>query len=103
MCESGRRRTLLVLNCRLSDWSFAMVARLDRPSTTAEGHRTDEVPFDDADVVSERLARFMFDLQADDYDALDAMRELAWADDDIRAFWFGQADAVISFLGLEAA
>ena len=49
-----------------------------------------------------RLARFMFDLQADDYDADDAMRELAWADDGVRGFWLGQAGAVVSFLGLEA-
>ena len=47
------------------------------------------------------LARFMFDLQADDYNADDAMRELAWADSGIRGFWLGQAWAVVSFLGLE--
>lgn len=53
--------------------------------------------------VNERLARFLFDLQADDYDAQDAMRELAWADDNIRGFWLDQADAVVSFLELDAA
>jgi hypothetical protein len=51
--------------------------------------------------LSERVARFMFDLQADDYEADDALRELAWADGGIHDFWLGQADAVISFLGLE--
>lgn len=50
--------------------------------------------------VSERLARFMFDMQADGYDADDAMRELAWGDDNVHEFWLGQADAVVSFLGL---
>ncbi len=56
----------------------------------------------DPAAVDLRLARFMFDLQADDYDADDAMRELAWADDGIRGFWLGQAGSVVSFLGLEA-
>ena len=54
-----------------------------------------------ASQVQVHLARFMFDLQADDYNADDAMRELAWADSGIRGFWLGQAGAVVSFLGLE--
>jgi hypothetical protein len=54
-----------------------------------------------ATAVSRHLARFMFDLQADDYGADDAMRELAWADDRIHDFWLGQAGAVVAFLGLE--
>jgi len=49
------------------------------------------------------LARFMFDLQADDYEADEAMRELAWADDRIHDFWLGQARAVVAFLGRELA
>jgi hypothetical protein len=53
--------------------------------------------------MSERLARFMFDLQADDYDAQGAMRELAWAERNARGFWLGRANAVASFLRLEAA
>jgi hypothetical protein len=49
-----------------------------------------------------RLARFMYDRQADSYDADPAMRELAWADLDIRRFWIVEATAVIHFLaGLE--
>jgi hypothetical protein len=55
----------------------------------------------DLATVSRHLARFMFDLQADDYDADEAMRELAWADDGIHDFWLGQASAVVAFLGLE--
>jgi hypothetical protein len=71
---------------------------------TGAGRHSFEPPLSDHDkAVSERLARFMFDLQADDYDAQHALRELAWADDDIRGFWLGQADAVVSFLGLDAA
>lgn len=55
----------------------------------------------DLTAMSQRLARFMFDLQADDYEAAEAMRELAWADDGIRDFWLDQAGAVVSFLRLE--
>jgi hypothetical protein len=55
----------------------------------------------DREAVSRHLARFMFDLQADDYEADEAMRELAWADDRIHDFWLGQASAVVAFLGLE--
>jgi hypothetical protein len=49
----------------------------------------------------ERLARFMFDLQADAYEAGDALREQAWAEDDVSEFWLGQAGAVVTFLQLE--
>jgi hypothetical protein len=56
-----------------------------------------------AGAMNERLARFMFDLQADDYDAQGAMRELAWADRNVCGFWLGQSNAVVSFLRLEAA
>jgi hypothetical protein len=55
----------------------------------------------DSAEVSRRLARFMFDLQADDYQAADALRELAWADDHIHDFWLAQARAVVAFLRLE--
>jgi hypothetical protein len=65
-------------------------------------HRTGDDTAQGPPPVELRLARFMFDLQADDYDADDAMREQAWADDGIRGFWLGQAGAVVSFVGLEA-
>lgn len=55
----------------------------------------------DMAVVTRHLARFMFDLQADDYEADEAMRELAWADTGIYDFWLGQANAVLAFLTLE--
>jgi hypothetical protein len=55
----------------------------------------------DMAAVSRHLARFMFDLQADDFEADEAMRELAWADNRIHDFWLGQASAVVAFLGLE--
>lgn len=46
----------------------------------------------------EDLARFLFDQQADEYDADVAMRELAWADHHIRSFWLEQAGGVLDFL-----
>jgi hypothetical protein len=55
----------------------------------------------DMAAVTRHLARFMFDLQADGFEAVEAMRELAWADDRIHDFWLGQARAVVDFLGLE--
>jgi hypothetical protein len=55
----------------------------------------------DLEAMSRRLARFMFDLQADDYEADEAIRDRAWADDRIHDFWLGQASAVVAFLGLE--
>lgn len=45
------------------------------------------------------LARFLFDRQADSYDSDPAMRELAWADPDIRDFWDAEARAIRRFLG----
>lgn len=45
------------------------------------------------------LARFLFDRQADSYDSDPAMRELAWADPDIRKFWDDEAQAIRGFLG----
>lgn len=45
------------------------------------------------------LARFMFDRQADSYDSDPAMRELAWADSDIRKFWETEAQAILLELG----
>lgn len=48
--------------------------------------------------ILEDLARFMFDQQADDYGADEAMRELAWADTNIRSFWLDQASGVLDFL-----
>jgi hypothetical protein len=53
------------------------------------------------DDLNQRLARFMFDLQADDYEADDALRELAWCDEGVRDFWLTQAGAVVAFLELE--
>jgi hypothetical protein len=44
------------------------------------------------------LARFLFDQQADEYDADDAMRELAWADPQISGFWVEQAQGILDFL-----
>lgn len=49
-------------------------------------------------LVSETLGRFLFDRQADSYDADSAMRELAWADPDIRSFWIAEAGAVLEFI-----
>lgn len=45
------------------------------------------------------LARFLFDRQADSYEADPAMRELAWADANIREFWDDEAHAILGFLG----
>ena len=85
---------------------LVMTTPADRHFPNPNGkHRSAHRTADDAAQAAPiqlRLARFMFDLQADDYDAEDAMRELAWADDGIRGFWVGQAGAVVSFLGLEA-
>lgn len=44
------------------------------------------------------LARFLFDRQADSYESDPALRELAWADPDIRHFWVVEADAIKEFL-----
>jgi hypothetical protein len=68
----------------------------DRTAEHTVGHTAEN-----ASAVGQRLARFMFDLQAETYDADEALRELAWADDRIRDFWLDQAGAVVSFLGLE--
>jgi hypothetical protein len=46
----------------------------------------------------ERVARFLFDRQADSYEADPAMRELAWIDPDIRSFWIAEAGAVLEFI-----
>ena len=48
-----------------------------------------------------RLARFLYDRQASSYDANPALRELAWADENIRGFWIDEATAIAAFLGLE--
>ena len=48
--------------------------------------------------VTDHLARFLFDRQADSYDANSAMRELAWVDPDIRSFWIAEAGAVLAFI-----
>lgn len=48
--------------------------------------------------MSETLARFLFDRQADSYDSDPAMRELAWADADIRRFWDDEAHAILEHL-----
>jgi hypothetical protein len=77
---------VLVLNCYRSE--LAMLTPHERNTNDSEATVTD-------------LARFMFDLQADTYDAHDAMRELAWADENIRGFWVDQAGAVVSFLRLD--
>ena len=45
------------------------------------------------------LARFLFDRQADSYDADPGLRELAWLDPDIQKFWTDEADAIRGFLG----
>lgn len=49
-----------------------------------------------------RLARFMFDRMSDTYDADEALRELAWADEKIREFWLAEAAAIVGFLGVPA-
>ncbi len=46
-----------------------------------------------------QLGRFLFDRQADSYEADSAMRELAWVDPDIRSFWIAEAGAVLEFIG----
>ena len=47
------------------------------------------------------LARFLFDRQADSYEADPAMRELAWTDADIRRFWDDEAQAILEHLDPE--
>jgi len=73
----------------------------ERPASNAGCALTGQSGATDLAAVSRHLARFMFDLQADGYEADEAMRELAWADDRIHDFWLGQASAVVAFLGLE--
>jgi hypothetical protein len=73
----------------------------ERIGSTPDFAPTDSSGVREMAAVSRRLARFMFDLQADDYEAGEAMRELAWADDRIHDFWLDQANAVVAFLGLE--
>jgi hypothetical protein len=51
--------------------------------------------------MSETLARFLFDRQADSYDSDPAMRELAWADADIRRFWDDESQAILEHLGVD--
>ena len=46
----------------------------------------------------DELARFLFDQQADEYGADEAMRELAWADTFIQSFWLDQAQGILDFL-----
>lgn len=53
--------------------------------------------------MTEDLARYLFDQQADDYDADPAMRELAWADPNIVYFWIEQAKGILEFLSREGA
>lgn len=72
----------------------------NHPGTDTE-QRSGHAGVPDIVLVNSRLARFMFDMQADSYDADDEMRELAWADVGIRGFWVGQAEAVTSFLRLQ--
>jgi hypothetical protein len=43
----------------------------------------------------EQVARHMFERQAVTYEADPAMVQLAWLDDDIRAFWVAEATSVI--------
>jgi hypothetical protein len=70
--------------------------------TTSDDHSTaHDLDIENETTAASRLGRFLFDLQADQYDATDPMRELAWADDRIQAFWHAQADAVVGFLCLD--
>lgn len=73
----------------------------DRTASSPVLSLVDQSDATDMAVVTRHLARFMFDLQADDYEADEAMRELAWADTGIYDFWLGQASAVVAFLTLE--
>jgi hypothetical protein len=73
----------------------------ERTAGTPDFALTDQCGVTDMAAVSRHLARFMFDLQADAYEADEPMRDLAWADDRIHDFWLGQASAVVAFLGLE--
>ena len=57
---------------------------------------------DDHDYV-EAVARHLFERQTRSYDADPAMIELAWIDDDIRAFWLAEAASVLSFIDALAA
>ena len=53
--------------------------------------------------MTERLAYFMFGVQARDYDATPEMTAEAWADPGVRGFWIDQAGAVLGFLAREGA
>jgi hypothetical protein len=83
-------------------WPPTPPRRPDDHAPERTGHRTADDTAPRPPPAELRLARFMLDLQADDYDADGAMREVAWADDGVRGFWLGQAGAVISLVGLEA-
>lgn len=48
--------------------------------------------------MSDNLARFLFDRQADTYDSDSAMRELAWLDPSVRDFWANEAQAIVLHL-----
>lgn len=51
-------------------------------------------------MMRDALARAMYDRQADTFDADPGLRELAWADPDIRAFWEAEADHVLAVIGI---
>lgn len=44
------------------------------------------------------LARFLFDRQADSYDAHPVDREMFWRDENIQEFWLAEAAAITEFI-----
>jgi hypothetical protein len=50
-----------------------------------------------------KVARFMYERQAEEYGAEKDQIEEVWGDSDIRKFWTEEAEAVLGFLGFSEA
>ena len=51
----------------------------------------------DVDVL--KVARFMYDRNAESMGADDEARDYYWGDPGVRQFWSGEAEAILSFVG----
>lgn len=51
----------------------------------------------DVDVL--KVARFMFDRNAEQMGADEPTRDYYWNEDGIKQFWTGEAEAILSFVG----
>lgn len=51
------------------------------------------------DVDALKVARFMFDRNAESMGALPEARDYYWNDPEVNTFWTGEAEAVLSFIG----